>query len=269
MRLKIIITTIVIVFSLIGCKKDKLEQSITKTTDKDITTSSVNLREAPSSGISLSSDGYLVFDSLHRFNQFLEFLNTNSHSAIQSFLNTYGFESRGQSIYESTEEMLEAGQADDYLFSDIKAIEVEDIIIKISEDSSFMLTMTRGNFNQGAYEQMLNDGYNPNYMNKLATYPEYEDIIQTSFLQFMVESPNGTEQTNFPSASGRRFIGSQNNPQYNTYSGAYYNTGTGSCVVMVSTWHTVSSYFFWIHTGTSAPHFDGAYEQTVDESECD
>ncbi len=206
------------------------------------------------SGISVSTQDFLVFDSAKNYDNYVEFLKTSSHQDIQGYLNSIHFESIGSASYSSANLLLTTDeQRLDYLVGTDRVFQIQNVIIKLANSDQFLLCMLQSNLNSSSFNNLVNGTYDSTKMDKFSTFSGND--LGSSLIEFVNLYPNGIEQTQTFLRLAHPIFGTTHINR-NVDGGDFYDV-YGNCVHTVHHYVDHSSYFFGIKV-RSFPEYTGS-----------
>ena len=174
--------------------------------DKKTTKAKFFGRSAPESGVSVSQYGFLVFENLEDFTNFHEFMLTNTHANVQTYLDELFFTSQGASMYsEVSGDTVKEEECMYYAFGADEVIQIEGVIMRPIDSDRFLLTMTPEFLDNETYGWLINGEYHGDVMSKIATNPT--ESTEYTFFDFINANPRDYEQTDPNSTPQSRFLG--------------------------------------------------------------
>lgn len=150
-----------------------------------------------------------------------------------------GFKSRGAALYDSSyfSQSISEAQQRDYVLGDEGIVQVNGVVMKLTSDNQFLLTVTLANFNDAIYRKLVLSLFDINTMNKFST--KSLDDGSYRLYDFIRTTPFGFEQ-NVPNGLGRRFWGTT----CTVHTVCIPNAETGGCDIFTST--ECCKYRLWI-----------------------
>lgn len=191
------------VIILMACNKkidSQTNQSENEQQSSSSESSSQN-RAIPSSGVTVSSRGFLIFESAEIFQDYDDFLRNSSHQQVQNYLTSLSFISLGKTKYSASSQQVSANQLIDYVFDTDRIVQIQGVIFKPTSDNKFMLTVTAGNLNNASFSDLVNENFNNTSMNKFSTFPD-ENTAPLLF-PLINNTPSGYEETTQNEQAGR------------------------------------------------------------------
>jgi len=191
------------------------------------------------SGVSVSSRGYLKFATTNDIVVFSKkLLNPATRETTISELNDKGFKNRKSNIASRD---YDPNNPYDLIFNKDGVLEIENVIIKITDDDKFIFTLKEEFANEENFNKLINMVYDELIMNKLNVERNINE--EFNLMSFIVQFPNGINEALNNTESKRPMFGSTSTDcQIFSY---------GPCM-----WEecTVNHYFFWILVSTQEHH---------------
>jgi len=225
-----------------SCKKESINQS--------------TIEPVAKSNVILTSNGYLKFptqQSIIEFGQKL--MNPNKKQDALAELTRMGFKNRGLNASVTGRD---PNSIYSLIFDENGMLEVDNIIMKITDDDKFIYTLKEELASPDAYAKLLQEIYDGFKMNKINVERKLEEDF--SLIDFTSENPFGKLEELYSGAGKRHMFGSQQHT-YNVVDPAFYNL-YGTCTQCTNTYSYTTTYIFWIGFN-STPEYTGQNCVTV------
>lgn len=170
-----------------GCKKDK--SFFSENTDPNL------LGRESIISINLDPRGFLKFNE-EDLTEFYSVLSSYSHEDIQESLTEDGFSSLGQLNFNSSNTdfyniPLEDEQVH-YILSEDGIVQVENVIMKISDDFTYVIAVTEENIDSTIFNMLKEGYYDSDKMNK---FTFSQDGNELDIVEFALVMPSGHEDS--------------------------------------------------------------------------
>jgi hypothetical protein len=127
----------------------------------------------------------------------------------------YGFSPLALSMYNSSydENMITAEEAPYYLLTAAKTVQIEGVIMKLSDDGDFVTTLTGSNIDETNYESLAEGDFDDMIMNR---FPRDVDGINVTlfpngFFAYNIANPADYDDNTPPTGAGDIFWGEKTN----------------------------------------------------------
>ena len=97
---------------------------------------------------------FLIFDC-ETLDGYIDFLEQSTHNEVQTYLTDIGFECPGMSIYNATDDTITNEQVFDYLLSMQTVVQIDEVIMRSTDNSDFLLTMAPENLNSESWANFI------------------------------------------------------------------------------------------------------------------
>ena len=190
-------------------------------------------------GVSVSSRGYLKFATTSDIVEFTKKLqNPSIREKTITELNEKGFKKRKSNI---ASREYDPNNPYDLIFNQDGVLEIENVIIKITDDDKFIFTLKDEFANEENFNKLINMVYDELIMNKLNVERNINE--EFNLMSFIVQFPNGINEAFNNTESKRPMLGSK-----------YIDCqlfSDGTCM-----WEecTVNYYVLWILVSTQEHH---------------
>lgn len=214
-----------------SCKKDNSQNQEMETT-------------APNNNaVSISPKGYLNFNSTSDLIAFSKKLfNPNTKENVIADLAEKGFKNRKLNIASRNSD---PASPYNLIFSSDGLLEVDNVIMKITDDDKFIYTLKEEYANGTTFNNLVNEVFDALRMNKINV--DRNATAQFNFAEFMTQNPNGQQEALNNAGLRRPMFGTVNGqPHTQTYGSPQY-TPYGNCQIMQCTVTHHTQYVFWIN----------------------
>lgn len=144
-------------------------------------------RERPEGGVSVSEDNHLIFDSREAILDYIGFIMNSKHEDVQGYLNELGFNSPGAEKYSEYGEMpVDFEEAVDYVLNENYVFEVDDILLKLTNNGTYLLALTRDYYNNETYERFNAGEFDEESMDLIGDEPLDYDL---GFIEYIHANP--------------------------------------------------------------------------------
>ena len=232
---KLLSSSIIFVFVIFSsCKKD--------------TSLNNNVIQSSSSKInySLSTKGYLNFKSTNDIVAFgKKLLDPKTKVTLLEELSEMGFKKRNVS---TSLRPTDPSNPYNIIFNSDGILEVNNVIIKITDDDKFLITLKELYLNDASFNNLVNAVYDPSKMNKINV--DRNVAVQFDLVGFTNINPYGHEEELNTEAEKVPFFGKRRLSTKTVVGQSETNTGTGGCHAMSCTRTTWGYYAAWILVDT-------------------
>jgi hypothetical protein len=251
--LKFLVIPIFMMLVFFSCKKDNSQNPIN---DEEVL--------AFKKGVSVSSRGYLVFNTAEDIVKFAKLLVIDNDDKLLTELKGDGFKSRKAN---QTDLSRDPNSIYSSIFNAQGLLQVNDVIMKITDDDLFLYTLLQQYADATTMNNLINEVYDLTKMNKIKVDRELTENF--SLIDFTAANPYGRlEALNGGTAGRRPMFGSVSSTSNIVPVGSgHYNTGTGSCVQWICNVTTTTTYVFWINVGHNT-EYNGCHEVGVAPINC-
>jgi hypothetical protein len=227
--LKFLVIPIFMMVVFFSCKKDN---SLNAVSDEEVL--------VVKKGVSVSSSGYLVFNTAEDIVKFGKLLVIDNAEKLLTELKSDGFKSRKAN---QTDLARNPNSIYSLIFNAQGLLQVNDVIMKITDDDVFLYTLLQQYADAATMNNLINEVYDPIKMNKINV--DRELTANFSLINFTAENPYGQlEALNSGTVGRRPMFGSHTNhwqgitnPEYNAI---------GQCVSYTTQYTQSTTYVFWI-----------------------
>ncbi|GEM_PF-2244986 len=152
------------IISIFSCSK---ENKVKPNSNNSTTHSS--LISSPQ-GVTVSSRGYLVFNTINDLEAYSKFLEESTLSEIQQYHQSIGFSSRGGSNYSGVgpNNQLNYLQRLEFLFDSKGIVQIEGNLAKITNDNKFILAMKVTSLTNQSYTDLSMGNFSQGYMSRFS-----------------------------------------------------------------------------------------------------
>ena len=233
-------TFLIILFSFVSCKKENTDLQSNQA-------SALEPQNKPEwsvlNRINVHANGFLVFAKRNDLLEYSKLINSPSKELTLKYLSSKGFEQKPANL------SITSREGDDpyaTVFDSNGLLQVEDILMKISNDEKFFYIVKEQNLDPAVYTKLLAELYDELKMNKINV-----DRVNENFNMFAVidYTPFGINEPLITTAEKRPCIGT-GVVTHNMVNGCHY-----TCL---------QNYFLWIPVGpefacTAATGCGGAF----------
>ncbi len=165
-----------------------------------------------------------------------------THEEVQEYLDQLGFDSEGAAMFNS-EEYLETNVTKDqlayYALNDKLIVQVEDVIMKVKDDS-LALAMRSDYLSNSSYENISEGYYDSTRMNLFAENPSSTET-EWGIVDYTHETPSGYEQSRPNTNHSAQIFGKR-----------YDVNANEDCCYNNHVWHFnfYTTHFFFVRTGS-------------------
>jgi hypothetical protein len=230
---------------IFSCKKD---ESLTKGEE---------LLNQNGISVTVSPKGFLNFKTKQDIAKFSILISekTNELLIFQNLKNE-GFKAKINNISSKNSNLDEVYNL---FFNKDGILEVENTILKITNDNKYLLALLEQNLDEIEFENLVNEDYNIKKMKKINIIRE----ANFNLLNFMQMSRDDESISTLSDATGVPMFGAQTTSYGNVSIGSTHYNGVGSCVQTFCTKKITRHYIMWILVQTDTPVYDNCYDVQV------
>lgn len=184
----------------LGCKKDTFKEDKANLEIEN----SVPVAEASVQGsLSVSDYGFLKFETYNQFEEYLNFLKTESHSKVKDVLQEVGFTCPGFNNYgvEYESENVTDEQLVNYIISEDSVVQIAGVIFRPVNNYAYLITMDPSELNLETYVMLQSGSFEIDRMNRFLIVANDDQCFD--LFDFIRETPFGHDELSTP-ASRRR-----------------------------------------------------------------
>lgn len=194
--------------------------------------------------VSLIPQGFLKFNTSNDFIAFSKkILNAETKESVLKDLSEKGFKSRNFNIASRNSDTTNPYNL---IFNADGLLEIDNVIMKISDDDQFLYTMKEEYSNPETFNGLVNEVYNAIKMNKINVNRNL--TAEFNFSDFSTQNPFGVEEARNNASLRRPMFGHVTSTSTSSSDG--YDV-YGNCIHTVVTTTSNDGYIFWIHTSHS------------------
>lgn len=225
---------------------------------KENTTTENESKNEIQDGVSVNSKGYLVFQSSKALIEFGKKLNSKKSDHTLADLQEKGFKNR--SMKSSLLQARNSNSIYSLIFNEDGLLQVDDIILKITDDDKFLYTLKEEFSNPETYNKLVNEIYDSNKMNKINVDRSLE--IDFDLVEYTDENPFGEFENLYGAQQNRPMFGTKDK-EIDQPDPAFYNP-LGQCKQCTQHYVQTVTYIFWI-AFPGEPQFIGTTCKDSDE----
>lgn len=203
-------------------------------------------------GLTVSPRGFLIFKKFSDFEGYTNFIKGNTPEDVKSFLASIHFKGKATKENSFARSTSSSNSELNYILDENDVVQIENVVMKLTDDQKFMLTMIGGNLTEASYADLINGVYNSSFMDKFSTFPDEGSPL---LIPFVNETPIGYEETGINEPGTNAWFGWENGI-VSTSTNFYYN-GIGQCVGRTTICKPRTYYFF----GIAISHQDRCEDQ--------
>lgn len=190
--------------TMYSCKKTtNAPAPITQTQAKANT---IKTARAADMDVTVNARGFLSFNNVDEVDNLAVWLTGATHAEAKSFFLGKGFSPKALTMYPADDNLVTVDEAPYYLLNAANAIQVQGIIMKISNDNNYITTLTGANITDGNYAALAAGVFNISAMNRFPKGADGTYNLEDGFFAFNTAHPSGFNDSR-PTAALPRFWG--------------------------------------------------------------